>query len=154
LNTVISRERSRRQSAARRQVIIDSLQHLGYSTIEGLGTANVQQGRLVFQRTNEDEYAVEVVTDEDTSLVQTALVRFADVTDASPQQRLRDREKEEAWCGDHSAFRKQLKERGWQPRLTVALKPGERPVRVVSNTGRDRGRREMSQLRTRRMPNP
>ncbi len=153
LNGAISRERSRRESLARRQAIIDSLQCLGYATVEGLGTANVQEGRLVFQRTDEDEYAVEVVTSDDTSLVQTSLVRFAEVTDPSQKQRLRDREKEEAWCGDHSAFREQLIERGWQPRLTIALKPGERPVRVVSNTGRDRNRREMPQLRTRRMPN-
>ena len=47
------------------------------------------------------------------------------------QQWLRDMEKEESWCQDHTQMREQLAQQGLKATLKMHLKPGEHPVRVV-----------------------
>ena len=133
LVAAVERQKTRRAAAERRTAVIASLQELGYELEENLNTATVKNQRLYFQRADEADYGVEVVTNDDASLVQTAMVRFGENEPTDRQQQLRDREREEAWCTDHAAFRQGMAARGWNAPLKVALAPGEQPMRVLES---------------------
>jgi len=96
----------------------------------------VKAGSVVVQKAGHSEYAVEVVTDSDLSVLQTAMIRYADGTEMTEQQRLRDREEEVAWCGDHARIREKLAERGFATDFKLKIPAGEHPVKVVQTAAR------------------
>ena len=120
----------------KRRLLLQALRGMGYEIVEGMETAMQTAGRIVVQRDGEAEYAVEVVVNDDLSLVQTAMVRFGEDSEMTEQQRLRDKEKEESWCQDHTQMREQLAQQGLKATLKMHLKPGEHPVRVVTGDKR------------------
>ena len=120
----------------KRRLLLQTLRAMGYEIVEGMETAMQTAGRIVVQRDGEAEYAVEVVVNDDLSLVQTAMIRFGDSAEPTEQQRLRDTEKEESWCQDHTQMREQLAQQGLKATLKMHLKPGEHPVRVVRGSKR------------------
>ena len=98
LENALAQEDAEQRSQRRRSAVLDSLAELGYEVQEGLETGLVQGGKLVVRKADEDEYAVELVVNNDCSLVQTAVIRYAAKLERSPYQHLRDREREETWC--------------------------------------------------------
>lgn len=125
------RELARLERERKRRAILDSLSELGYETHEGMETALVQAGKLVVRKPGESDYAVEVVANNDLSLLQTAMVRYSDSEEMTEQQRLRDREREEEWCSDHARIREKMAARGLAAKFRMQMPAGSHPVRVV-----------------------
>ena len=142
LAVAVATENKRRQAEERRQAVLDSLAAIGYE-IDGapLETAVVRAGKVMIRKPGSEEYAVEMVVNPDLSLLQTALVRFADTADLSEQQRLRDIEHEESWCGDHARLREELARRGFDAAFKLKLPSGQHPVRVVVREAGEQARR-------------
>jgi hypothetical protein len=138
---MIESEEHRLEVQKKREAILQSLQELGYETSEGLETAFVQAGKLVFRKPDEAEYAVEVAVNNDCSLLQTAMLRYADSLESSQQQRLRDTAKEETWCNDHALFLDGLAKRGLATAFKMKRRPGDVPMRVVIDKTRVEARR-------------
>lgn len=126
-----ARELARLQREHKRRAILESLTALGYETSEGMGTALVEAGKLVIHKPGEADYAIELVSNTDLSVVQTAMVRYSDSETLTEQQRLRDHEREAEWCGDHKRLRVQLEQRGYATSFKMQLPAGAHPVRVV-----------------------
>lgn len=126
-----ARELARLQREHKRRAILESLTALGYETSEGMGTALVEAGKLVIHKPGEADYAIELVSNADLSLVQTAMVRYSDSETLTEQQRLRDREREAEWCDDHKRIRDQLGQRGYATSFKMQMAAGAHPVRVV-----------------------
>ncbi|MEI8043199.1 MAG: hypothetical protein WCL11_17450 [Verrucomicrobiota bacterium] len=124
------------QREEKRRLLLQSLKSMGYAIIEGMETAMQTAGRIVVQRDGESEYAVEMVVNDDLSLVQTAMIRFGEAGEMTEQQRLRDKEKKESWCQNHAAMREKLAEHGLDATMKLHLQPGEFPVRVVQGSRR------------------
>lgn len=122
-------------AARRRAALLDSLAALGYRPVGAMQTGEVRGGRLYVQRRDETEYAVEVVTDSDMSLLQTALVRVRGDIRTGEQQRLRDKEREEEWCGEHARIRGELDTRGYETAFKLERPAGAHPVRYVAGIG-------------------
>lgn len=142
LERTMAGERNRLDREEKRRAILESLRELGYETREGLETAFVQGGKLVVHKPDEDEYAVELVGNPDLSLLQTAMVRHAESEDLTEQQRLRDREREEAWCQDHTRLRQKLAARGLEARFKAQHPPGAHPVKIIVDKERAQSRQK------------
>jgi hypothetical protein len=136
LEQKLSAGRKAAEREEKRRLLLQTLRGMGYEMVEGMETAMQTAGRIVVQRDGEAEYAVEVVVNDDLSLVQTAMVRFGENGEMTEQQRLRDKEKEESWCQDHTQMREQLAQHGLNATLKMHLKPGEHPVRVMQGSKR------------------
>ena len=136
LQTAIQAAEALREREYKRRALIDSLKELGYETNEVLQTAFVKEGRLVLRRADEDEYAVQMVANPDLNQLQTALVRYADNSEMTEQQKRRDREREETWCADHARLCEMMAGRGLETQFKMQIKPGEHPVKVVLNQAR------------------
>jgi hypothetical protein len=117
---------------------------LGYEVIEGMESAFARAGSILVQKGGQSEYAVEMVTDKELSLLQTAVIRRADGLEVTEQQRLRDREQEEAWCSDHGRIRQKLAERGFATEFKLQIPAGEHPVKIIQ-TGQRETRRQSRQ---------
>lgn len=124
-------ERKRMERERKRAAVLESLAELGYETSEGMGTALVQAGKLVLRKPGEADYAVEIVTNRDLSLLQTEVIRFGDAEAATEQERLRDQEQEVKWCSAHDALRDKLAKRGLTSSVKLHIPAGTKPVRVV-----------------------
>lgn len=140
----LEQETERRRQASRRVAILDSLRELGYEPTAPLETAWVEKGRLILQKPEDTDYAVEIQTDTEVSKLQTVMVRFGEERPLSEQQRLRDLEAEEHWCREHDELLAKLRERGWENTYQFKLAPGEHPVRLVPRES-DSPRRETNQ---------
>jgi hypothetical protein len=125
------RELARLEHERKRHAILESLTELGYETSEGMGTALAQAGKLVIRKPGDEDYAVEVVSDANLSLVQTTMVRYTDAPELTEQQRQRDCEREEEWCADHARLRERLAQQGLATSFKLKLPSGEHPVKVV-----------------------
>ncbi len=124
-------ERTRMDRERKRKAVLESLAELGYETHEGMETALVQAGKLVLRRPDDSDYAVEVVTNRDLSMLQTEVIRFGDAEAATEQERLRDQEHEKKWCSAHDELRDKLAKRGLTSSVKLHIPPGTKPVRVV-----------------------
>ena len=125
------RELARLQREHKRRAILESLTALGYEISEGMDTAMVEAGKLVLRKPDDTDYAIEVVSNADLSLVQTAMVRYSDSDSMTEQQRLRDHEREADWCDDHKRIRDALGKKGYQTSFKMQFPAGAHPVRVV-----------------------
>lgn len=124
---------SRRERRQKREALLETLTALGYEAEEGMGTAFVEAGRLVVRQAEDDDYAIEVVADQELNRVQTTMIRYAESDEMSEQQRRRDEEREESWCADHGKLRRMMADRGWETSFGLQLAPGEHPVKTVVN---------------------
>ncbi len=105
---VIDAERKARALAAKRRAILKTLAELGYEAREGMETAWVKDGRLVMRRAANPEMGVEVRGAEQ---LQFRPVRFG--SEASANDRSRDRDIETVWCSDFYKLHEHvLRERG------------------------------------------
>ena len=129
LKVALAAEKKHRDREMKRKAVLESLRELGYDLHEGMETAITRGGKLVVQKRGDDEYAVAMAADDDLTLLQTEMIRFGEADD-SLQQRLRDKEREESWCGDHSELLRKLAAKGLSADFKLKMKPGERSVRV------------------------
>ncbi|MEM1058357.1 MAG: hypothetical protein AAGK14_03835 [Verrucomicrobiota bacterium] len=143
----LQEEREYRQRESRRRAIVESLRDIGYEPAAALETAWVEDGKLVVQKPAESEYAVEIKTDGDAQLLQTALVRWGGEGEPGQQQRMRDQEQEEAWCREHAELLAKLEARGYANAFQFKLSPGEQAVRVLPRGESPRRERSSGQLR-------
>ncbi len=141
LTAAVATDDQRRLADERRQAILESLAAIGYE-LDGapMETALVSAGKLVIRKPGNAEYAVEMVVNSDLSLLQTAMVRHADTAELTEQQRLRDCEQEESWCGDHARLRDELARRGFNSAFKLQLPSGQHPVRVIVRSATERAR--------------
>ena len=129
----------------KRRAICESLQTLGYLVNEGeMITVLAEKGKMVLKKAPDAEYGVEIVSNQDTSILQTAMIRFAENADMSEQQRMRDMGEEKAWCQEHSRFLDDLKKQGIQSGYKVKLSPGQHPVKII--LGKDRSAARVSHM--------
>jgi hypothetical protein len=150
LEKALTQEAAEEQSQRRRSAVLDSLAELGYEVEEGLETGFVQRGKLVMRKADEDEYAVELVVNNDCSLVQTAVIRYAANLERSPYQHLRDREREETWCRDYAQWQQRLKDQGWNTAFKLKIPAGQQPVKVVVDKTKIKATRSSSRKQTSR----
>lgn len=131
LDAALRRAEATREHEERRRAVIESLEELGYTANDGLQTAFAKGGRLLLQKDEQTDYAVEVVADAALDRIQTSMVRFAADSEMTEDRRLRDREEEGHWCQDHARLRRKLEERGWESGFVMQRPAGEHPVRVI-----------------------
>lgn len=119
----------------KRLSILQTLQSLGYQLNEGMETAVVKGGRLILRKPEEGEYALELVTNQDMSLLQTELVRQDDgsATNNTDQRKMRDQQAEEAWCQDHATLMKKLNAEEFETEWKMHQAVGAQSVRVVND---------------------
>jgi hypothetical protein len=150
LEKALAQEDAEQRSQRRRSAVLDSLAELGYEVEEGLETGLVQGGKLVMRRAAEDEYAVELVVNNDCSLVQTAVIRYAANLERSPYQHVRDREREETWCRDYAKWQQRLKDQGWNTAFKLKIPAGQQPVKVVVDKTKIKATRSSARKQTAR----
>lgn len=148
LEVALAQEDAEQRSQRRRSAVLDSLAELGYEVEEGLETGLVQGGKLVMRKTDEDEYAVELVVNNDCSIVQTAVIRYAANLERSPYQHLRDREREETWCRDYANWQQRLKDQGWNTAFKLKIPAGQQPVKVVVDKAKIKATRTLARKQT------
>ena len=100
------------------------------------------------RRADEDEYAVELVVNNDCSIVQTAVIRYAANLERSPYQHLRDREREETWCRDYAKWQQRLKDQGWNTAFKLRIPAGQQPVKVVVDKAKIKATRSSARKQT------
>jgi hypothetical protein len=115
----------------KRQAILQTLEELGYEVVDGMERGFVSAGKIVMQKPGQSVYAVEVVTNADLSVMQTAMIRYSEGAETTEQQRLRDCEQEEAWCGDHERIRAKLAQQGFATDFRLKIPAGQHPVKMV-----------------------
>ena len=117
----------------KRQAIFQTLEELGYEVVEGMERGFVRAGRIVMQKPEQSEYALEVITNADLSVMQTAMIRYSDGAEAemTEQRRLHDCEQEEAWCGDHERIRAKLAKQGFATEFKLKIPAGQHPVKII-----------------------
>ena len=158
LTAAVATEDQRRFADERRQAILESLAAIGYELDRApMETAVVSAGKLVIRKPGNAEYAVELVVNSDLSLLQTAMVRHADTAELTEQQRLRDCEQEESWCGDHARLRDEPAPHGFNSAFKLKLPSGQHPVRVIVRSADERARQRTAappQARSSQHPPP
>ena len=140
----------------RRLAVIESLRALGYEIGENqMSMALIDAGKIYIQKPSQRDYAVEVVTNNDFSTLQTAVVRFANAEDATQQQRLRDMEEEGKWCEDHARLLSDMAAKGIDSQFKFRIRAGEARVRVVTDADHiERRQKERSVPIQKRQLNP
>lgn len=146
----LAQEDAEQRSQRRRSAVLGSLAELGYEVEEGLETGLVQGGKLVMRKAAEDEYAIELVANNDCSIVQTAVIRYAANPERSPYQHLRDREREETWCRDYAKWQQRLKDQGWNTAFKLKIPAGQQPVKVVVDKAKIKATRSSARKQTAR----
>jgi hypothetical protein len=135
-------EEKRLANENRRQAIFESLAELGYRVSEELQTAEVRQSSLVLHKSQDQDYGLEIAFNEDLGLVQTQLVRYSSSPESTSQQKLRDREREEAWCSDHDRLLASMTRQGFQVSFKSKVPPGAAPMKLIQSAGADEARRQ------------
>ena len=137
LKHAINRRIEQQKITEKRTAILQALEELGYEVTDGMGTALVSPGSVLVQKDGESEYAIEVVTNADLSMIQTTMVRFGEPTEITDQERLRDKEHEEAWCSEHAILRRKIAKSGYDSEFKMKLDPGEHPIKVISRKSKN-----------------
>lgn len=124
-------ERDRHAAAARRAAVLKGLASLGYEVTEGLGTAWVEQGKLVLRKPTWPGYGVELVGNPQTDRLQIRAVAFTGTSQDADTAR--DKDAETLWCGDVSALRGLMAAAGGHLEIERALPIGATPLKRVAD---------------------
>ncbi|MEU9706406.1 hypothetical protein [Streptomyces sp. NPDC047981] len=116
--------------------VTDALTDLGYEVGEAFETLTVADGSLRLSRGEWPEHAVNLVVDQRSGQLRTALVRTAPGR-GDDDARL-DVEREEQWCADFDALRGRLAQAGLTTDVQVAVPPGQVPVPLAVPTAAPR----------------
>jgi len=134
LKEAIQKSDLEQRTAEKRKAVLQALEELGYDVTDGMATALAVPGSVLLQKDTESDYAVEVVTNSDLSIIQTTLVRFGDSSQVSEQDIIRDQEHEEAWCSEHAIIRQKVAASGYESEFKMQLKPGEYPIKLIPSS--------------------
>jgi len=143
---VASVEQAARARADQRyaaQVIREEFERLGYEIDEGFETMFVAGGRIEISKPSMKDYAARVEAAAGDGRLDVRLVRAGGpAASVSQEQRLRDREAEEAWCVDFAEVLAAARKRKVGHRVTRHVRPGDEAVLVLPEHGEERrGRR-------------
>ena len=120
-------------ASARRKVVLEGLQKLGYQVQEGLANIASDAGRLVARSPTNPEYGVEL-TNGKNHRIQVRSVAFD-----SKREITEDVAEERRWCSDFSRLKADLQKSGCEVVIEKALGVGAAPVPFVDiNEQRDK----------------
>ncbi len=120
-------------ASARRKVVLEGLQKLGYQVQEGLATIASDAGRLVARSPTNPEYGVEL-TNGKNHRIQVRSIAFD-----SKREITEDVAEERRWCSDFSRLKADLQKSGCEVVIEKALGVGAAPVPFVDiNEQRDK----------------
>lgn len=132
------------------EVLRDEFSALGYEVGETFDSAFLNGGKLAISRADRTDYAVDISIDPRDRTLSTCLIRTSASPLSAAEQRLRDREAEEGWCGDYARILAAASRRKVQARVTLRIAPGAEPVAVRADVAtRTTGRRSAQQMRER-----
>ncbi len=114
------------------EVLRSEFEALGYEVGEEFATAFTNGGSLLVSRSNASSYAVEVAVSAEESSLDTRLVRVSDNAGPMTEQRLRDKEAEEAWCRDFAQILAGAGRSKVRARVTRRIAPGAEVVPAVA----------------------
>ena len=127
-------EASAEERHAVQSALEETLAELGYEVGGAFETLFVEGGSVFVQRPAWGEYFVRWRVDGESGEANTNVVRAPGPGDGSAVDRARrDREIEEAWCGDVAGLREALAERGIHANLVRETPAGALPVPVVQH---------------------
>ncbi|WP_416520564.1 hypothetical protein [Streptomyces achromogenes] len=106
--------------------VADALTDLGYQVSQGFETLTVANGALRLSRSEWPEHAVNLVVDQQSGQMRTAVVRT--VAGGGDDDAHIDVEREEQWCQDFHELRDRLAQAGLSTDVQVAVPPGQVPV--------------------------
>ncbi|MFI0187081.1 hypothetical protein ACH4PW_05815 [Streptomyces sp. NPDC017082] len=106
--------------------VADALTDLGYQVGQGFETLTVADGTLRLSRSEWPEHAVNLVVDQQSGQLRTAVVRT--VAGGDDDAAHTDVEREEQWCQDFHELRGRLAQAGLSTDVQVAVPPGQVPV--------------------------
>ncbi|MFJ8755105.1 hypothetical protein ACIREO_38245 [Streptomyces sp. NPDC102441] len=122
--------RAAAEAEAEQQYVVDTLTDaltdLGYDVGQGFETLTVTDGALRLSRSEWPEHAVNLVVDQRSGQMRTALVRTA--AGSGDDDSHTDVEREEQWCEDFHELRGRLAQAGLSTDVQVAVPPGQVPV--------------------------
>ncbi|MGY1503594.1 hypothetical protein ACW4TU_44745 [Streptomyces sp. QTS52] len=118
-----------------REVLLKSLEDMGYELCGDFSTVTVEQGAFAVTHASWREHEVRLVFDDAERELRAVVVR----TDGAQGMagRRADVEREEQWCGTLEDLRAQLADEGVQVDVHSLTAPGARPT-PVAHTGRTR----------------
>jgi hypothetical protein len=124
----IAQETAREDAQEQRVAVLQALSKLGYEVREGMAAAWSDEGRIIVHKPSESLYGVEFTAPATATAFQTRIVAIGD------QQRStqRDREIEEAWCGEFTRLRSILADCGFETNIAQAHQPGAVPIKAVA----------------------
>ncbi|MFF7334752.1 hypothetical protein [Streptomyces sp. NPDC008150] len=122
-----------------RQVLLASLEQMGYEICGDFSTATVDQGAFAVSHTSWREHEVRMILDADRQELRAVVVRTGGARGMSGSRA--DLEREEQWCGALDDLRAQLADEGVQVDVRSLTAPGSRPTPMTGALGND-GREE------------
>jgi len=145
----IEAETKREAARHAREVVLATLEGMGYEVRPGMETALVEEGRIVLRKPNEETYGVELSTlpSGDPSLIKTQVVRMRGQQAATPDALQADKEHEDEWCAETQSMNAALEEQGITATIKASRPAGEKPVAAVTEE-------EGSQDQSRRVSRP
>lgn len=145
VSDAIDAERKTRALAAKRRAILKTLADLGYEARDGMETAWVKDGRLVMRRATNPEMGVEVRGAEQ---LQFRPVRFG--SEASANDRSKDRDIETVWCSDFDKLHKHVLAEQGELKIERSTPVGAMPILFeVESVVSDQRRTTTAPLKTR-----
>ena len=136
--SVAERDRAQRE---RSEAMIESLREMGYDLVENNTEA---AGRWILQKQNDQSYGVLVMSNPQGEALQMQVVRLRQDDISDRERALRDKAREEEFCGDHRQFRESMLSRGFLMSEIKHTSPGLAPMPDLSleqpSTAGKRGR--------------
>lgn len=140
------RRRDEIAAASRRQAILGALATLGYEVRESLGTAWVENGRIVVKKPGQQDYGVELGAPADASRLQVRLVGAAEPEAA--RGAARDRDQETIFCSELEKLKELFAAQGGELVVEKALAAGAVPVKTVPFPEAERREAEAPRVRS------
>ncbi|WP_033281587.1 hypothetical protein [Streptomyces sp. NRRL F-525] len=116
-----------------RQVLLESLQEMGYELCGDFTTVTVEQGAFAVSHASWREHEVRMVFDNTERELRAVVVRTGGAQGLSGKRA--DLEREEQWCGTLEDLQAQLADRGVSVDVHSLTDPGSRPTPVTSGLG-------------------
>ncbi|MFC5031619.1 hypothetical protein ACQFX6_00460 [Streptomyces sp. DSM 41987] len=113
-----------------RQVLIESLQEMGYEVSGDFSTVTVEQGAFAVSHASWREHEVRMVLDDDSRELRAVVVRTGGTRSMNSARA--DVEREEQWCGSLEHLQSQLAEQGVGVAVRTLTVPGTRPTPMTN----------------------
>jgi hypothetical protein len=127
---VLKAELQRVAADARRQAMLGGLAKLGYQVREGMTTDLARGQPVVLPKTSTPGFGLEMSANPNNNRMQLRVVAFGSA--GAPRDKSRDRDIENAWCGDLDRLQAQLGSAGGTFLVERAQAAGAVALKVVS----------------------